>query len=166
MKRIICIAAITLALGAQAGFKVPKDVHRGDALKTALTEAKAGNKPVTILYSDEKSTCSLCSNASEEVLKDLKQKTVLVYVEHADWKSLPRPVQEAINAAELGKFIPKTVVMDSDAAKVIAYVPYSRDPQTLNKSLKEARKQIETAYGKPRRGPAPLPAATQTPLKR
>lgn len=158
---MIWTLATMFAIAVRAEFNVPKSVHRMGDMATAQAEARAQCKPVTFLYSDEKSTCPLCCGVSTEVINDLKQKSVMIYVDAAkgDWKDLPRPVQQALNSPEAGKFIPKTVVMDAEAAHVIAVVPYTRDARALEKSLKDAKKKIEAVVGKPRRGPMPLPAA-------
>lgn len=157
---MIWTRASVFAIAGRAEFNVPKTVYRMGDMAAARAEARVQSKPVTFLYSDENSTCPLCCGVSTEVIKDLKQKSVMIYVDAAkgDWKDLPRPVQQALNSPEAGTFIPKTVVMDAEAAQVIAVVPYTRDARALDKSLKEAKKKIEAAVGKPRRGPTPLPA--------
>lgn len=55
--RPITLLAFLVALApAWAGFSVPKTVHRIGDLDKAKAEAKAQNKPITILYSDEGTT--------------------------------------------------------------------------------------------------------------
>ena len=142
MKTPALLAFLALASAAFAGFEVPKSIHSADDLDKALADAKAKNKPVTILYSNKETTCGLCSSASTQIIKELKPKSVMLYVEASDLSKLPEAARTAIRAEESGKFIPKTVIMNSDLTAPIAYVPYSSDDAAFQKSIREAERKM------------------------
>jgi hypothetical protein len=161
MKKTLLFIACATAFTAFADVNLPKSVHRMDEFDEARTEAQKEGKPITIIFSNEKSDCPYCNRATAMAISDLKQKSVVMFVDISERGKLTPAAQQAVNAKELGGSIPKTVVMDGGASKVIAYIPFSREANEFNKSLKEAKEKIEAEYGKPKKhvGPAPLPAA-------
>lgn len=129
----LLIALPTLAL---AGFKLPGKVFEIAELEKAKTEAVQKGKPISILYSDKDSTCPLCSDASETIIRELGSKTVMVYVR--DLGKLPQPAQEALRA---GKFIPKVAVLNASLDQSLGSVTY----EAIKADPRKAFREVETA---------------------
>jgi len=126
---------------ADAGFAVPSYVYRADQLSSAEAQAAADNKPITILYSDKNTDCGLASAASSDIIRELKNLSIIVYVEHDDWETLPSIVTEAISSDEAGRYIPRTVVFNSDLSEIICFIPYARGNQRT-RLIKKAKQTI------------------------
>jgi hypothetical protein len=157
---VVLMTAVLLSSQAVAGFRIDKSVYRMDKLESAQAKAKSEGKPMTFLYTDENTTCGLCSGASVNLMDTLRKKTVVVYADSSlDWAKLPGVVQEALRKPEAGKYIPKTVILDSELTKVITIVPYARGSEQ-DKLLKHAKKEISKAM--PKSAPA---NKTATPLR-
>lgn len=167
MPKVVLTALLALALNspAVAGFEVEKSVYRMDRVEAAQSEAKSEGELITFMFSDENTTCSLCSGSSLAMMDSLGKKSVVIYVDaKKDWKKLPRLVQTALSKPEAGKYIPKSVVVDADISKVIAIVPYARGSEQ-EKLIKTARKVMKEAT--PKRPPLrrPLGAARASRLQ-
>ncbi len=131
MKRysIILMVLLVLTLSASfasATFDIPSHVYRVDQLQQAKEEAQTDDKQIVFLYSDEHTKCSLASRASIRIMQRFKLSAVIVYICKDGWAKVPRIVREAIKSPEAGKFIPKTVVVDSSITEVVSIVPYER----------------------------------------
>ncbi len=151
---------IGAALNAEAGFELAKGVYSHEALAEALTEAKTKNKPLAFLYSNTNSTCGLCAHASKLSMEEFRRQTVMVYVPHESLQRLPQAVQTAMNSEKAGPFIPKTVITDATADKVLTIVPYARSPEydaLLNRAEREMKKALADLSGVP--APGMLPRA-------
>ena len=129
----ILIALPTLAL---AGFKLPGKVFELADLEKAKTEAVQKGKPISILYSDKDSTCSLCSAASETIIRELASKTIMVYVR--DIATLPAPAQAALQE---GKYIPKVAVLNAALDHSLGLVTY----EAIQADPRKAFRAVETA---------------------
>ncbi len=144
MKKLIgfiIIVSIT-TLSGYGAFKLPNSVYRMNELEKAKLEAKTKGKPITIVYTDESSSCGLCAGASLKVADELKSKSVVIYVNaHTEAAMLPAKVLGVLRSPEAGQFIPKTVVMDANLENVVAIVPYGHSAE-LDASLKNAKKAI------------------------
>jgi hypothetical protein len=155
MKRFsILFALFALGITAIAEVKIPKSVYRADEFEKAKADAKAKGKPVSILYTSEKSTCPLCNNATLRAVKELNGKTVMVYFDtkESGYEKMPPAVQQAMRASELGSYIPKLAVFDTEVTNAIAYVAYSNDDKVLDKAYREAGKKIrESKVAQPTR---------------
>jgi hypothetical protein len=126
---IVLMVLLVLTLSASlasAAFDVPSHVYRIDQLQQAKEEARADDKQIVFLYSNEHTTCSLASGASISIMQRFKRNAVIVYICKEVWAKVPRIVREAIKSPEAGKFIPKTVVVDSGIMEVISIIPYER----------------------------------------
>ena len=131
MKRYSIVLIVLLVLTfsaslASAAFDIPSHVYRLDQLQQAKEEAKADDKQIVFLYSNEHTHCSLASRASISIMQRFKRSAVIVYIYKAEWAKVPRIVREAIKSPEAGKFIPKTIVVDSDITEVVSIIPYER----------------------------------------
>src|SRR6056297_1876868 len=100
-KAIVNIVIVMLfASKLMAGFEVEDSVFRMDKLQQAKEKAKAENLPLTFMYSNENTSCGLCSYASANILDTLEDESVLVYVNNGDRNELPQIVKNAINKPE------------------------------------------------------------------
>ncbi|MCD4820400.1 MAG: hypothetical protein K8S23_17105 [Candidatus Cloacimonetes bacterium] len=123
---------------AQASFIIPNHVYEVSQLKAAQQKAKSNRKPITFIYSDKNTDCGLATEASKDVFQGLKKYSIIVYVELNDWKNLPAIVRYGINSTESGKYIPKTIIVDSDFKKIICILPYVKNSQRT-KLIKQAQ---------------------------
>lgn len=130
----ILIALPTLAL---AGFKIPGKVFEIAELDKAKAEAAQKGKPIAILYSDKDTTCPLCVNASETIIRELGSKTVMVYVRSAE--SLPPAAQAALQA---GAYIPKVAVLNGALDKSLGVVTYEAIKADPRKAFRDVEKAI------------------------
>lgn len=143
MKKLLLISTLFVAPFSFGGFTVPKAVHEAAAIENAKEEAKKENKPVTFLLSDKGTTCPICSGASSSVIKELKSKSVLVYVKTGEESNLPESVRNAISASG-GKALPFVTVMDHSLTNTIATFAYT-DDATFKKDLRDAEKKMKAA---------------------
>lgn len=142
-----CLALLSSA--ALAEFKVPSNVHSAEELEQAKTEAKQKGKPIAFLYSDDSTTCGLCTEASLSTLKEFRNKAVIVYVDtkKQNLNLLPKNVQASFSSPESGRYIPKFTIFNSELTSLIATVPYTRDLSARDKSFRDAGKLLRTAGG-------------------
>ena len=157
-RRIILLLTIFCAISLQglADFKMPKRVYRMKQLDAAKAKAKDRNKPITFIYTHEKTSCGLCAKASLNIADTLKSKSVLVYVDCENERELIPPlIQEALQQPEAGRYVPQTVIVDSGITKVITIVPYAKGTEQ-DKLLKEAKKEISKAQQNNARKPLRL----------
>ncbi len=141
LSAILAALFVTSTL-AFAGFKLPGKIFEIGEIDKAKAEAEAKKKPIAILYSDKDSTCPLCSSASEEIIRELGQKTVMIYIR--EQSGLPAPAIEALRA---GRFIPKVAVMDAKLESALGTVTYESIKADPRKAFREVEKAIR-AYGK------------------
>jgi hypothetical protein len=141
---IVLFGTLLIVSSAFAAFMVPDYVYRIDQLKEAQASAKDNGMVITFLYSNENTSCGLATAASLDVIRGLKQRSVIIYVNSKngnDWKKVPAIVRRALKSSEAGRFIPKTVIVNAEMDKVIFIVPYAGQPER-NKLLKEAIEKI------------------------
>ncbi len=119
------VATFTASL-ASAAFRIPGHVYRIDQLQQAKEEAQADDKQIVFLYSNENTTCSLCTRASINIMQRFERRAVIVYFGKEGWAKVPRIVRDAITSPEAGKFIPKTVVVDPGITEVVSIIPYEK----------------------------------------
>lgn len=129
----LLIALPTLAL---AGFRLPGKIFEIADLEKAKTEAAQKGKPISILYSNKDSTCPLCSDASETIIRELGSKTVMVYVR--DIAALPPSAQAALKE---GKYIPKVAVLNASLDQSLGLVTY----EAIKADPRKAFREVETA---------------------
>ena len=61
-------------------------------------------------------------------------------------EGVPRvALKEAFQKPEAGTFIPKTVIVDPEVTRVIAFVPYG-NPGEMNKALSKAKKAVAHTF--------------------
>ena len=114
------------ASSAPAAFSIPSDVYGIDQLQQATQIAIANNKQIVFLYSNKDSTCPLASKASINIMQRFKNSAIIVYICKQDKAKIPRIVRDALKSPEAGKYIPKTVVVDSGIKQVAGIIPYER----------------------------------------
>jgi len=123
MVLLVLMFSVSLALAA---FDIPGHVYRIDQLQQAKDEAKADDKQIVFLYSNEGTDCSLASKASISIMERFRHSAVIVYIGKERWAKVPRIVREAIKSTEAGRFIPKTVIVNSGITEVVSIIPYKR----------------------------------------
>lgn len=143
MKTIVTVClCLLIAVAARADFQMPESVYRMDRLEEAKTAAKHNGSTITIIFTHEKTSCSLCKTASLKAAATLGVKTVVVYV-NADneWRKLPVAAQKALSSPEAGRFVPKAIIIDPEMTKVFSIVPYA-DGDEYDRLLQAALKKL------------------------
>ena len=124
-----------------AGFSLPSNVYTVDQLEEAKDIAQATTKALTFVYTNKDTKCGLATSASLDAFKELQKETIIIYACSGDdqtWSQIPSLVRRAINSSQSGKYIPKTIIVDSKITKVIAIIPYTKDPNKRKQIFKEA----------------------------
>jgi hypothetical protein len=142
-KITLLLAGLFLMLNtvAIASFTLPSNVYRADELQTAVNNANDKGIPIVFLYSDENTTCGLCTSASQDVMDEFKDSAIIIYYSSKndnDWDKMPSIIKRAIVSTQAGKYIPKTIITDSVAKNVRVIVPYVRDRNQRKSILHEA----------------------------
>ncbi len=143
MKTIVTVClCLLIAVGARADFRMPENVYRMDRVEEAKTAAKLNGRAITIIFTREKTSCSLCKTASLKAAATLGVKSVVVYA-NADneWSKLPAAAQNALNSPEAGRFVPKVIIIDPEMTRVFAIVPYA-DSEEYDRLLRDALKKL------------------------
>ncbi len=140
--KVILVLLLTSSSFALGGFKLPPKVFEIGQIDKAKAEAEAKKKPIAILYSNKDSTCPLCSDASEAIIRELGSKTVMIYV--TEKAALPA---SAVSALSAGKYIPKVAVLDGKLENVLGTVTYESIKEDPRKAFREVEKAIRS-YGK------------------
>lgn len=139
------ISSLFLAAVCSAGLSLPGHVHQLEDIEEAVEEAKGWSQPIAFVYTDLDCGCSLAESASYDAFRELKRDMTIVYAcSKNEWSRLPAIVREALKTPESGRYIPKTVIVDARITRVLAVVPYIRDPAKRILALEET---IETAAG-------------------
>lgn len=140
----ILLFAIFLGLNTQNGwatFQLPPYVYTANKLAEAQAKAKSQNLPIVILYSDKKSTCPKCDDASNDVIYTLNKNSIMVYIEYSELNKLPDDIVRALHTPEAGDFIPKTAIVDCELKQVLYIIPYV-DRNDRMPLMAEAKKKI------------------------
>lgn len=122
---LLLLLILTTSSLSYASFSVPGFVYTVKQLSNAQNFAKNSNKPITFIYSDKNTDYGLATAASKDIFQNLKNISVIVYVERNDWNNLPDIVKNGMNSAESGGFIPKTVIVNSSLNQIICIIPYA-----------------------------------------
>lgn len=139
---ILCIGLLFILTAAHAGFTLPYYVYRIDELEQAQEEAKVNDSAIAIVYTDKNTNCGLATAASLDVIQGLRDDSIIVYANRDSWAKIPTIVKRAINSPQAGRYIPKTVIVDSEIERVICIIPYARDANNRKDLLGEARNLI------------------------
>jgi hypothetical protein len=132
-----------LASIGSAALSLPRHVFQLDDIDVASEEANAWGQPIAFVYTDLDCGCSLAESASYDAFRELRSDMTIVYAcSKNEWSALPDIVKKALNARDSGQYIPKTVIVDAKITRVLAIVPYIRDPAKRILALEET---IETA---------------------
>ena len=141
----VIICSLFLAAVCNAGLALPGHVYQLEDIDEAIEEAKGWTQPIAFVYTDLDCGCSLAESASYDAFRELKSDMTIVYAcSKNEWSELPSIVRKALNTPESGQYIPITVIVDAQITKVLAIVPYIRDPAKRILALEET---IETASG-------------------
>ncbi len=143
-----CLLIIIFIIGmtgqALAAFPIPSGVYTISNLDKACQKALEENKPLTFLYSDQDTTCPLCTTASNDILYTLDKMSIIVYVTQSDWCAVPPLVQNAIISPAAGKYIPKTVIVNPQIDKIVYIIPYQRQNRII--LINEAKDKISESF--------------------
>jgi hypothetical protein len=135
------ILALLISGQALAGFDVPNHVYSVAQIKRAKVEALAKNRALTFVFTDPETTCGLCKSASLDAFRKLRDSTIVILVESHAFGYVPHTVKAAMSSKRAGRYIPKTVVTDAEASRVLCVIPYSRHGRS--RLFKEANRLIE-----------------------
>jgi len=136
------VLMLFLALSpVQAKFDIPAHVYTVSQLKAAQEKAKNNKKPITFIHSVKATTCGLATAATEDVFQELKDYSVIVFVEPNDIETLPAVAKKALRSPESGRYIPQTVIVNSDMNQVIRILPYAGRSER-KKLIKEVQEII------------------------
>ncbi|MDD3814192.1 MAG: hypothetical protein PHZ02_06050 [Desulfocapsaceae bacterium] len=137
---LLALSCITVSF-AQASFEIPNYVYTVSQLRTAQQNAIDSNKSITFVYANKNTDCSLGTAASIDLFNGLKDHSIIVYAERNDWNNLPPIVKSGINSPEAGKYIPITVIVNSNLDSVIRIIPYAKTKQR-GELIKQAHSQL------------------------
>ena len=113
-----------------AGLPLPGYVYELVDIAEAQDEARQWGQLIAVVWTDLDCGCRLAESATYDTFRELHDDMTIVYAcSESDWKQLPSIVKQALRLTESGNYIPKTVIVDADMSKVIAIVPYIRDPE-------------------------------------
>jgi len=151
---VITLAMLTsVSVDAGVKFRVTKSMFRADTVEKAKEKAVDEKKPISFVLSKENSSCPYCNAATSDVLRALKTKTVVVFVEFADWTKLPEAAQAALKDPKVGTSIPRTAVLTPDFSEVVCLIPYRKKSGDRRVVIREAKKNVEEAVKKLRKRP-------------
>ena len=126
---LVSLCTISPANICSAGLSLPGYVFHLEDVVEAQEEAKGWDQPIAFVYTDLDCGCSLAESASYDAFRELRSDMTIVYAcSKNEWSNLPAIVKKALKTSESGKYIPKTVIVDSQITRVLAIVPYIRDP--------------------------------------
>ena len=131
---------------ALAGSGLPADAYRVDELGAALHEAKTDGWPITFLFTSLQTTCVNSSRANFDVINELKQDTIIVYVDATknELGKCPRNVVDALTSRKAGRVLPIAVIFDSRGKNLVDVVPFvnprSEHVERLQKACDKASK--------------------------
>jgi hypothetical protein len=120
-----------------AGLKLPSKIFEAKEMEQAMSEAQAKGKPLSILYTDKDSTCPLCNDAAGVMIKELGNKTVMVYARST--RDLPQPVRDALRP---GNYIPKIAVFDASLQESLGMVTYEAVKEDARKAFRDVERAI------------------------
>ncbi|MBU0992145.1 MAG: hypothetical protein KJ737_06590 [Proteobacteria bacterium] len=120
---LILIFSVSFAI---ASFEIPAYVYTIDQLNVAQEKARIYDSQIVFLYSNKDTKCPLATNASKNILGQFRDNAVIVYICSEDWAKVPQIVRKAIKSPQAGRFIPKTIVVNSDITQVVSIIPYKR----------------------------------------
>jgi len=139
---VIMLLTFTTSSFVQASFNIPSHVFTMSQLKTAQKVAKNNKKPIAFILSDKNTDCGLATAASKDIFNGLKNHSIIVYVQSGkDWDKLPAIVKSGMSSSESGKYIPKTIVVNSSLKNIICILPYAKTKQR-RKLIKQAQSVI------------------------
>jgi len=126
-----------------AGLPLPGNVYELEDIDEAQDEAKKWGQVIAFVWTDLNCGCSLAESATYDTFREFRDDITLVYAcSETEWNQLPGVVKRAINSSESGKYIPITIIVDEDISRVIAIIPYIRNPQERISVLEQAVKTI------------------------
>ena len=138
---LVPLCSIFLANTCNAGLSLPGHVFQLEDIDEAQEEAKGWDQPIAFVYTDLDCGCSLAESASYDAFRELRSDMTIVYAcSKNEWSNLPAIVKKALKTSESGQFIPKTIIVDTEVTRVLAIIPYIRDPA---KRLLALEKSIE-----------------------
>ena len=137
-KRWTMIIVLIVTSSVFAGFKLPRRSYTIDQLEEAKEKSETTGKPIAFLYSNKNTTCPLAEDASTAMIKALKLRTIIVYLE--DWNAAPENVKQALK--KRGKYIPRIVVFNSKVDEELGLVTYTEVKTKGRKAFKDLLKKI------------------------
>jgi hypothetical protein len=132
--RLLLSVSLLLCAPAIAELKLPSKVYDVKEMEAAQAEAKAKGKPIAILYTDKASTCPLCNAAALTMVKELGNKTVMVYT--STTADIPQSTRASFSK---GQYIPKVAVFDSTLERALGMVTY----EAVSEDERDAFREIE-----------------------
>ena len=141
------IFSMITASPSYAEFSIPSHVYTVDQIEEAKDIAKATAKALTFVYTNKDTKCGLATSASLDAFKELQKETIIIYACSGNDQTrsqIHSLVRRAINSPQSGQYIPKTVIVDSKITKVIAIIPYTRDPNRRKQLFNEANNIISS----------------------
>lgn len=134
---------VAAGLNLQAGFRLPSGVFTMEELDEATAKSKSRGVPITFLISDTETKCGLCISASEEIIDELRARSVIVYTTNNS--HLPGSVQSLIRGVDLGKYIPYAMVVNTGMDKLIGVIRYDDIRNDGRKAFRDLKKKITEA---------------------
>lgn len=135
------LSVSNLAFGA---FQIPNDAYRMHELDNAIANAVDDKWALAFVLTDENTRCSLATKATVAVFEELADHSIIVYVAmHDSFGDLPEVVVNGFNSNKSGLYLPKTVITNPKATKLIDIVPYKRNSNELLDNLAQSKEKID-----------------------
>jgi len=126
---LLIACSLFSATVGNAALSLPGHVYQMEDIDEAIDEAKGWAQPIAFVYTDLDCGCSLAESATYDAFRVLRSDMTIVYAcSKNEWSTLPAVVKKALKTAESGRYIPKTVIVSTDMTRVLAIVPYIRNP--------------------------------------
>lgn len=136
------VVSLIFAAIASAETEFPRGTFEIADLEQAKSSAVSIKKDLAFIYTDKATSCGLCQNAVAEYIDAVKSQAVIVHLDakgmKAIWQRLPPVVQTGLKP---GEYIPKIVVTDATATKLVASLiceDYKADTRKTIRELKKA----------------------------
>lgn len=139
--RLIFISLLLISLSCFAEYKIPRSVFMLSELDEALEKAEKFDKSLTFMISNPESTCGLCHNACDEIIKQMKSTTVVIFTPNTS--KYPAELKALVSGKDRGKYIPFAFVVDRDYSKLHGILKYQNVKNEGRKAFKAVKKSIK-----------------------
>lgn len=143
MKTLLLTALLSIIVTAtcQAAFRLPSGVYEIGKVDEAIEKSRSRGLPITFMISNTDTECGLTTAASEEILKELRTVTVIVYCQRT--ADLPETARQTVQGVDRGKHIPYAFVMTPEMDHIMGTIKYEDVRNNSRKTFQEIKKSIK-----------------------